>query len=117
MVLVVDDDADLREMLDVVFSRAGVRTVSAASLAGVRALGDELSKVEVAIIDVNLGLNQPSGVEVATWLRAQGYHPRVVFITGHAPNHPLVIAAAGEGGTVLEKPFPTRRLLELVRTK
>lgn len=114
MVLLVDDDADLVEMFGLLFSRHGIPHRQAHSLAEVKALGSDLDAVTTAILDVNLGLDQPSGVDVANWLRAR--HPmRIVFITGHAPDHPLVRAASGEHGEVLEKPVPTKLLLEIAR--
>jgi len=116
MVLVVDDDKDLLEMLGLVFGRADVPHILAASLGAVQAHDPaQLSLVHTAILDVNLGPSQPSGLDVATWLRGQGYAPKIVFITGHAPDHPLVRAIAGEHGEVLEKPVRMRVLLDLVR--
>ena len=114
MVLLVDDDADLVEMFGILFTRYGIPHHGAHSLAEVQALGDRLATVTTAILDVNLGTAQPSGVDVATWLRER-YAMRIVFITGHAPDHPLVQAASGDHGEVLEKPVPTKRLLEIAR--
>lgn len=116
MVLVVDDDADLVEMFGLLFGRHHIAFRGAHTLAEVQAMGDELAKVTLAILDVNLGLNQPSGVEVAAWLR-EHYSMRIIFITGHAPDHPLVRAASGEEGEIFEKPIPTKLLLEIARAR
>jgi FixJ family two-component response regulator len=115
MVLLVDDDEDLVEMFALLFARHGIAYRGAHSFDEVKALGDRLAPVTTAILDVNLGPNQPSGVDVADWLRAQGHAMRIVFITGHAPDHPLVRAASGEHGEVLAKPVPTKQLLEIAR--
>lgn len=114
MLLVVDDDEDLREMFGRLFSSVRLPHVSAASLAEVAALGDVLPQLDVALLDINLGTGQPSGVDVAKWLKERGYSPRIIFITGHAPEHPLV-SAAGDTGHVLEKPVPPAELLRIVR--
>lgn len=112
MVLLVDDDEDLVEMFGLLFTRHGIAYRGVHTLAEVMDLGQDLAAVTTAILDVNLGLNQPSGVDVADWLRER-YTMRIVFITGHAPDHPLVRAASG--GEVLEKPVPTKLLLEIAR--
>ncbi|HEY0253540.1 MAG TPA: response regulator, partial [Kofleriaceae bacterium] len=101
----MDDDEDLLQMLENLFSRAKVPHVCASSLAEVKALGDVLPTLDTALLDINLGVGQPSGVDIAHWLRENGYAPRIIFITGHAPDHPLVKRAAGESGRVLEKPI------------
>jgi DNA-binding NtrC family response regulator len=115
MVLLVDDDRDLVEMFGMLLARHNIPYRGAHSLAEVQAIGDDLQAVTAAILDVNLGPNQPSGVMVAAWLREHGYANRIVFITGHAPDHPLVQAATGEHGEVLEKPVATNLLLEIAR--
>jgi len=117
MLLVVDDDDDLLQMFETMFSRAKVPHVCAQSLAQVKALGDILPSLETALLDINLGAGKPSGVDVARWLEAQGYHPRIIFITGHAPDHPLVRSAAGASGRVLEKPVIPSELLKIVNEK
>jgi CheY-like chemotaxis protein len=114
MLLVVDDDEDLREMFGRLFSSARLPHISAGSLSEVAKLGAALAQLDVALLDINLGTGQPSGVDVAKWLKDQGYAPRIIFITGHAPEHPLV-NAAGSTGRVLEKPIPPKELLRIVR--
>lgn len=114
MVLLVDDDEDLVEMFGLLFGCHGIPHRRAHTLDEVKALGADLAEVTTAILDVNLGPNQPSGVDVAIWLHER-HTMRIVFITGHAPEHPLVRAASGEHGEVLEKPVPTNVLLEIAR--
>jgi FixJ family two-component response regulator len=115
MLLVVDDDEDLLRMLDTLFARSGVPHVCASSLEQVRALGDVLPSLKTALLDINLGAGQPTGVDIAHWLREHGYVSRVIFITGHAPDHPMVKRAAGISDRILEKPIVPRQLLEIVR--
>ena len=113
MVLLVDDDEDLLEVLGLLFKHAGIPNVAARSLRGVQALGAQLAPVTTAILDVNLGHGEPSGIDIARWLRAQNFTMRTVFITGHAPNHPLV-REVGDG-EVLEKPVDPRTLIKIAR--
>jgi DNA-binding NarL/FixJ family response regulator len=91
------------------------RSVGAASLEGVVAIGERASACGLAIIDVNLGAGVASGVDVLTWLRRNGFSGKAVFLTGHARTHPDVQRAeALEGVVVLSKPVPIHTLLELL---
>lgn len=115
-VLIVEDDEDLLEVLALLLKHARVGHVGAQSLAEVQALPPaQLADLALAVIDINLGRDQPNGLEVARWLRAQGYAGKLVFMTGHAPDHPLVRAAAGDDGEVLEKPVEARTLIALAK--
>ncbi|HEY4180341.1 MAG TPA: response regulator [Kofleriaceae bacterium] len=115
MVLLVDDDEDLVEMFVVLFTKSGIPHMTARSLAAVKALGPRVDEATIAFIDVNLGPNQPSGVAIARWLRESAPKLTIYFITGHAPDHPLVIEARGEAGEILAKPIDTRKLIEIAR--
>src|SRR5688572_10733834 len=106
-VLIVDDDEDLREVLSQLLLVEGVRCcVAAASLAEVQANGERALAAALAILDVNLGDEQPSGVEVCRWLRDNGFAAPIVFLTGHGATEPRVVEASKVPRTrVLEKPI------------
>jgi FixJ family two-component response regulator len=114
MLLVVDDDEDLLEMFSLLFTRADVSCLTARSLAEVKLLEPRLNQVTRAILDVNLGSGQPSGVAVAAWLREKQPSIELVFITGHAPDHPLVVAASGDS-RVFAKPIDSQILVDFAR--
>lgn len=115
-VLLVDDSPDFVEVMSILLSRVGVPSVSARSFAEVEAQRDLLDDVTLAILDVNLGPGEPSGVEVSAWLRANHIHCRIVFLTGHAADHPLVRAASQlEDGNIMVKPVESRRLVDLAQ--
>src|SRR4051794_8617932 len=114
-ILVVDDDVDLADILREVLSSEGVAVSVAHSLAEVQAVRGEALESALAILDVNLGLGCPSGLDVSAWLRTQGFPGRVVFHTGHARSHPLVRAAASEpGAQILSKPIDVAALEGLI---
>jgi DNA-binding response OmpR family regulator len=116
-VLLVDDDEDLVATMSELLSEAGANgCVVARSLADVQRQAGEALACEVAIVDVNLGTGQPSGVDVHRWLREQRFGGRIIFLTGHAQSHPLVTAAARLGSvTVLAKPVRSEELLRIAR--
>lgn len=113
MVLLVDDDNDLLEVLGFLFARAKVEYVAAHSLAEVKRLESSIPKLTAAVLDVNLGSNLPTGVDVAKWLRSLRPDLRIVMFTGHAPDHPLVVEATGAYGKVLSKPLDARKLVAI----
>lgn len=102
-------------MFATLFTRAKIPHTCVSSLAQVKSLGDALQQLDTALLDINLGQGQPSGLDVARWLRDNGFASRIIFITGHAPDHPLVKQAAGQSGSILEKPVIPSELLRIVR--
>jgi DNA-binding NtrC family response regulator len=111
-VLVVDDDHDLRDVLGAIVTELCDRAcLSAASFADLVALGDRALSCDVAILDVNLGPDQPSGIDVYEWLQGHGFQGRIAFLTGHARTHPAV-ARAHDVAHVYQKPVT----LETVRS-
>ena len=116
-IFVLDDDNDLRRVLvDLIHRTTGRECIGLATLADLRAHREQVMGCSLGIIDVNLGSNEPSGLDVFAWLRAERFAGRIVFLTGHAATNPLV-RRAGELGntTVLEKPLQMARLLELLK--
>ncbi len=119
-VLFLDDDDDLREtftdLVGTVFERScfGCR-----SYEELLALGDQALSCGVAILDINLGPEVRSGLDAYVWLRKQGFEGRIVFLTGHASSHPLVVEASRLGDAdVVAKPISAgvlRSLLEVRR--
>jgi DNA-binding response OmpR family regulator len=116
-VLIVDDDEDLRDSVSDVMAAAGVKKrVLAASLAEVERQSPLALASKLAILDVNLGEGQPTGVDISRWLRDHGFAGAIVFLTGHAATDPRVIAAAAVPNTrIVAKPFSFAGLVALVR--
>lgn len=115
-VLFVDDDADLcAVMKDMCRLLGAAECETLTSLAEVEGLGPNIQKFHLTILDINLGSDQPNGVEVFHWLVDQGYRGRVVFLTGHAHDDPRALAAAAVSRTVvLSKPISTEALRQLI---
>jgi FixJ family two-component response regulator len=115
-VLYVEDNDDLRELvvelITVVLDR---RCVGVGSYEEVVALGDEMLQCGVAILDINLGAKRKSGIDAYEWLRSKGFTGRIVFLTGHASTHPLVVEAQRLGDAeIFSKPIDPARLRSLV---
>jgi DNA-binding NtrC family response regulator len=115
-VLFVEDNDDLRELfvelVTIVLER---RCVGVGSYEELVALGEEALGCSVAILDINLGPNRRSGIDVYTWLRGRGYTGQIVFLTGHASTHPLVVEAKRIGDAeIFSKPIDPDRLRSIV---
>jgi len=115
-VLFVDDDEDLCEMMRAILSRLDAyRVVVARSLRDVEAQRTEAITCNLAILDINLGSDQPSGVKVYEWLEREGFTGRAIFLTGHAANDPRVQEAARLTGSVIaSKPLSLTELRDLI---
>jgi DNA-binding response OmpR family regulator len=113
-VLLLDDDDDLREAIGDLLGLFGARCLALPSVAELNAAAASALRCRLAILDVNLGDGQPSGVDAYEWLRAHDFRGRIVFLTGHAATHPAVARAAGLGVRVLAKPIESSELRALV---
>jgi DNA-binding NtrC family response regulator len=115
--LIVDDDEDLRQLLKEFFEMSmTVECVTAGSLRDLEKVKASALECTVAVLDINLGANEPSGIDVFNWLREAGFKGRVAFVTAHANDHPLVRKAVSDGGAkVYKKPMEIEALIELVK--
>ena len=116
-VLVVDDDEDLCDAIMRLINTLGeTRAVSAHSLEGVKKFGDDLSQFQFAFLDMNLGVNQPTGIDVYHWLQGHQFRGKLIFFTGHARSHPLLVEAARlENIEILEKPVKSAVFKAIIR--
>jgi len=115
-VLLLDDDADLREVFADLMGAMGIAVATAGSvdeLADVINRGD--GSFDLAILDINLGPGEPSGLDAYRWLKQHDFKGRMAFLTGHARSHPLVTAARELGDVrVYDKPISVAELRQLM---
>jgi CheY-like chemotaxis protein len=115
-ILILDDDTDLLAALGELLGMLGhAGTVGAKSFDDLVRLRGDAFGCELAILDINLGPSQPSGLDVYHWLRREGFPGRIAFLTGHASSHPLVAEARRLGeAAVLQKPVSVDEIMNLV---
>src|SRR4051812_13907646 len=114
-VLFLDDDSDLREVFCDLLPMLDAECVAVGSHRELVSTGERALASELAILDINLGPNEPSGIDSYGWLRDHGYRGKVVFLTGHAGSHPLVAEARELGGcSVFSKPITPEQLQSLL---
>ncbi len=115
-VLLLDDDADLRfAFSEFVEMLCGRRCLTVGSYEEMVAAADTVLRCSVALLDVNLGAGQPTGIDAYRWLVGQAFGGRLYFFTGHARVHPL-LAEIEKLGTVqvLSKPLDADKLMEVL---
>jgi DNA-binding NtrC family response regulator len=111
----LDDDADLLEILAELLQDHGCRCLPARSLAELKSLGPAVLTADVAVLDINLGSGAPTGIDAYDWLMSQDFAGRLLFFTGHAHAHPLVARAERlRRATVLDKPIDGRVLIDRI---
>lgn len=117
-ILVMDDDIDLLDVLkETLITLCKIdQVITATSLIGVQEQKEKVLQCQLAILDVNLGADRPSGVDVAEWLRANNFKGKIVFLTGHAVSDPEVLVATQVPDTkVVAKPIGLNQLLSFVQ--
>ena len=110
-VLIVDDDPQIRDVLDVALRQAGYRTLAAADGAGgaAKATGQA---VDLVILDV--GLPEMDGFEVCRKIRATSEVP-ILFLTARNDEIDRVLGFELGGDDYVVKPFSPRELVNRVK--
>ncbi len=111
LVIVVDDDTDVRASLTDMFASVGMETVTYASTNELMAAGFP-DRPSCLILD--LRLPGASGLELQTHLSQRGVRVPIIFLTGYA-DVPTSVRAMKAGATdFLAKPFREQELLDAV---
>lgn len=87
--LLLDDDVDLCAVMVQFFESLGMKDfVSIHSYDQLVHLQD--LNFDVALIDVNLGVDLPTGYDAYTYLMKKNFRGRIVFFSGHARSSPII---------------------------
>ena len=103
-ILIIDDNADIRLILDELIKDSGYKTRVAANFN--QALAEIDKKLpDVAIIDVKLDKSDNDGIELLNHIKSKDKDIPVIIISGHA-NIEMAIKSLKSGAfEFLEKPF------------
>ena len=112
-ILIIDDNADIRNIINDLIIESGYKTRIAANYN--QALNEIDKKLpDVAIIDVKLDKGDNDGLELLSHIKTKDKNIPVIIITGHA-NVEMAIKALKAGAfEFIEKPFNQERLLNFV---
>ena len=113
-ILIVDDNADIRNILNELIIDAGYKTRIAANFN--QALAEINKKLpDVAIFDVKLDKGDNDGIELLSHIKSKDKDLPVIIITGHA-NVELAVSSLKKGAfEFIEKPFDQSRLLNFIK--
>ena len=113
-VLLVEDEADTREMLGRALERAGYRCIVARSAEDALVQIAAAETVDVVVTDVVMGGSDRRGLTLMTELRAAGVRAPIIVITAYADVDKVKIALNQGAAHLLEKPFRAAELVEAI---
>jgi len=113
-ILIVDDNSDIRNIINDLILDAGYKTRVAANYN--QAIYEIDKKLpDVAIFDVKLDRGDNDGIELLSYLKTKNTDIPVIIISGHA-NIEMAVKSLKHGAfEFIEKPFDQERLLNFVR--
>ena len=112
-ILIVDDNSDIRNIINELIIDAGYKTRVAANYN--QALSEIDKKLpDVAILDVKLDKGDNDGIELLSHIKKKNKDVPVIVISGHANIEMAVKSLQNGAFEFIEKPFDQERLLNFV---
>ncbi len=113
-ILIVDDNADIRNIINELIKDAGYKTRLAANYN--QALAEIDKKLpDVAILDVKLDKGDNDGIELLSHIKSKNKDTPVIIISGHA-NIEMAVKSLQHGAfEFIEKPFDQERLINFIK--
>lgn len=112
-ILIVDDEADLRELLEITLIKMGLDIDSAPTLAVAR---DYLAKTEYALVLTDMRLPDGLGIELVHEVTAQYKDTPIAVITAFGSADNAVVALKAGAFDYLSKPVGLEQLRVMVRS-
>ena len=112
-ILIIDDNPDIRNILNDLISDAGYETRLAANYN--QALSEIDKKLpDVAIIDVKLDKGDNDGIELLSHIKSKDKDIPVIIISGHANIEMAVNSLKSGAFEFIQKPFDHERLMNFI---
>ena len=113
-ILIIDDNADIRLILNDLILEAGYKTRIAANYN--QALTEIDKKLpDVAIIDVKLDKGDNDGIELLTHIKNKNKNIPVIIISGHGNIEMAVKSLKSGAFEFIQKPFDHERLMNFIK--
>lgn len=110
-VLIVDDEPDIRELLDITLSRMGLQTHSAATLAEAREI---VARVQPDLCLTDMRLPDGNGITLVEHIQQEFPHIPVAMITAHGSVEAAIAALKAGAFDFISKPIELDNLRRLV---
>ena len=112
-ILIIDDNPDIRNILNDLITDAGYKTRVAANYN--QALSEIDKKLpDVAIIDVKLDKGENDGIELLNHIKKKNNEVPVIIISGHANIEMAVKSLKSGAFEFIQKPFDEERLMNFI---
>ena len=110
-VLIVDDEPDIRELLDITLSRMGLVTHSAATLQEARTIVGQINP-DLCLTDMRLP--DGNGIDLVEYIQQEFPHIPVAMITAHGSVETAISALKAGAFDFVSKPIELENLRKLV---
>ena len=110
-VLIVDDEPDIRELLDITLSRMGLQTHSAATLEEAKEL---VARVQPDLCLTDMRLPDGNGISLVQYIQQEFPHIPVAMITAHGSVETAISALKAGAFDFISKPVELENLRRLV---
>ncbi|MFV8572626.1 sigma-54-dependent transcriptional regulator [Marinobacter sp. SBS5] len=111
--LIVDDEPDIRSLLEITLGRMGITTYTAADLTSARAILEE-HKPQLCLTDMNLP--DGNGIELVQWIQKHAPATPVAVITAYGSMDTAIESLKAGAFDFVSKPVELPRLRELVNS-
>ena len=110
-VLIVDDEPDIRELLDITLSRMGLQTHSAATLEEAKEL---VARVQPDLCLTDMRLPDGNGISLVQYIQQEFPHIPVAMITAHGSVETAISALKAGAFDFISKPVELENLRRLI---
>ncbi|MBC7192227.1 sigma-54 dependent transcriptional regulator [Marinobacter sp.] len=111
--LIVDDEPDIRDLLEITLSRMGIATLTAKDVASAKQLLAD-NPPQLCLTDMNLP--DGNGIELVQWMQQYCPHTPVAVITAYGSMDTAIEALKAGAFDFVSKPVELPRLRELVNS-
>ena len=111
--LIVDDEPDIRELLEITLTRMGIKTFTAPDLTSARALLEQ-NETHLCLTDMNLP--DGNGIELVQWIQRHSPATPVAVITAYGNMDTAIESLKAGAFDFVSKPVELPRLRELVNS-
>ncbi len=112
-VLIVDDEPDIRELLDITLGRMGLHTHSAATLAEAQ---QKVAEIKPDLCLTDMRLPDGNGITLVEYIQQEFPHIPVARITAHGSVETAICALKAGAFDFISKPIELETLRKLVST-
>jgi two-component system response regulator PilR (NtrC family) len=112
-VLIVDDEPDIRELLEITLNRMGLATASAATLAQAM---EAVAEIQPDLCLTDMRLPDGNGISLVEYIQEHHSHIPVAMITAHGSVETAITALKAGAFDFISKPIELDSLRKLVST-